>query len=434
MADDSKSIRARSRHLDDSTISGLHAFASRLVSEHDISSISKPTASGIGIEVEPAVESSIDYDSDGDVDMGAVKSTASVSVPTKEPSIDFDSYLPVFILAHGELPRYTEACRSGDDPLNAINKIKEDGSNMFIKIPDNMIMIDPTTQGLYCFDVGRTTDTIFPEIIQRFGNNNFLKERYSRRYNDYSDNHKSTIGGKFGDEKERNRTILQELYTKTKLYYPGDDMNNYYTAFTDYEPYLEKYSIFTINQTWAGPVKKYIAPEWTLLFNNKDADMGCVYLEDVFKKLRKHFGEDQKLMIYLISCRGTTSPYRFKKAGRMDLYYKTILKQEEIERQGIENINKLRPIKFTGRQTRRQDQLTTSIEPKEYDDMIRYYKDIEIAKRLKKQGKLSGGKRKTRKRKNKHKKSKRKNLKIKKRKTKKRKTNKRKTTNKKYKK
>ena len=63
MADDSKGIRARSRHLDGSTIS-------------------KPAASGIGIEVEPTVESSIDYDSDGDVDMGAVKSTASGSGST----------------------------------------------------------------------------------------------------------------------------------------------------------------------------------------------------------------------------------------------------------------------------------------------------------------------------------------------------------------
>ena len=282
--------------------------------------------------------------------------------------IDFNEYVPVFIYAHGELPRYNDKCRSGEHPTDfeKLKEIKSDGSNMFINIPENMILVDPMTQGLYCFS-GVEMEEIFPEIIKIYGNNKFLKEAYSPEYAEYS----STLG----------HYVLKDLYAKTKLYYSGEEIPNYYTAFTDDEDLLHKYSIFTFK---TDPVtnlfsKEYIEKEWVLNFNNKNADHGCVFLEDVFKKLRKYFGPSQKLIIYLISCRGVTKPYAFEKAGKMDLYYKTILKQEEIHRNGVKNINELRPIKFTGRVTRGTDERTAQVDPDEYSDLMRYFKDIETA-------------------------------------------------------
>ena len=285
--------------------------------------------------------------------------------------IDFNEYVPVFIYAHGELPRYNDMCRSGEHPTNfkKLKKIKSDGSNMFINIPENMILVDPMTQGLYCFS-GVEMEVIFPEIIKIYGNNKFLKEAYSPEYAEYS----STLG----------HYVLKDLYAKTKLYYSGEEIPNYYTAFTDNQDFLHKYSIFTFK---TDPVtnlfsKEYIEKEWFLKFNNKNSDYGCVFLEDVFTKLRKHFGPSQKLIIYLISCRGVTKPYAFEKAGKMDLYYKTILKQEEIHRNGVKNINELRPIKFTGRVTRGTDARTAQVDPDEHSELIKYYEDIKKAAQI----------------------------------------------------
>ena len=66
----------------------------------------------------------------------------------------------------------------------------------------------------------------------------------------------------------------------------------------------------------------------------------------------------------------------------MDLYYKTILKQEEIHRNGVKNINELRPIKFTGRVTRGTDERTSQVDPDEHSELIKYYEDIKKAAQI----------------------------------------------------
>ena len=226
-----------------------------------------------------------------DVSVHDIVSTESASImkEKKPSSINFNEYIPVFIYAHGELPRYGDLCRSGEHPtdLEKLKEIKRDGSNMFINIPEDMILVDPMTQGLFCFS-GFEMDTIFPEIIFKYGNNKFLKEAYSPEYAKYSREHRYTeLYNK--ENPEKGNDVIKDLYTKTKLYYSGEEIPNYYTAFTDSPYQLSRYSIFTFR---TDPVtnlfnKEYIDKEWIFNFNNKDSDYGCI-LEDVFTKLRKH--------------------------------------------------------------------------------------------------------------------------------------------------
>ena len=161
----------------------------------------------------------------------------------------------------------------------------------------------------------------------------------------------------------------------------------------------------------------------------------CVFLKDILDKLRQHYIElegnpNKKLIIYLLSCRGTTLKSYFP-PDKEDLFYDTVLKQHYIMVDGQHNVELLRPVPPAGRHTRRSGKITTGMSDSERFDALQHEKNVkEAIKRAKRRAKkLKGGKSRKKRKTNKRRTNKRRTNKRKtnKRKTNKRKTNKRKT-------
>ena len=245
------------------------------------------------------------------------------------------------------MPQYMDRCLDSKDVSK--NKIlDESGDNMFINVPKDMIIVDPMTPNYYCVNSSTISD-YFPLLISKYGNNKFLKDRfsYSKIINriDTSPKNKKDI-----------RDIFLELYNKSKLYYPTESINNLALSFTDNLEEIGDYCIVKYEKKDRSLYN--ILTDWTIKYHSHGRH-DCVFLDDVLNKLRETYPK-KKMLIYLLSCRGTTKKKKFP-IEKEDLYYDVILKQIEIQVEGTNNIKNLRPIAPSSIVTRRKNKLTTGM-------------------------------------------------------------------------
>ena len=210
------------------------------------------------------------YDSDGDVSMGV-----SEIIPSAITEVDFNEYTPIFILSHGGMPQYKDKCLDGKDASK--NKIlDESGDDIFTTVPKNMIVVDPIIPSLNCMDT-YAMNIVFPDIIEKFGNNAFLKGKYS--FTDYIDNIYSK--NKILDE-DSIHVSIKELYNKTKIYYPTEATNNLAISFTNDPKQENRFSIIEYHKP--DKTMYIILGEWTKQYHGTGRH-DCVFLKDIFALL-----------------------------------------------------------------------------------------------------------------------------------------------------
>jgi hypothetical protein len=229
--------------------------------------------------------------------------------------IDFDSnYLPVFLYSHASFAEYDEACKvanpnvSGEVSKEGLMKSITEIDHFFTKVPDDVIVVDPIPSGLLCMS-GWEVDEMFPWFISSSGSNAFLNK------------------DKLPVQKLKNRgiasseiDILQHLYNNRKVYYGGDEINNYRIAFDTntgdipwgiripiYKNKEGKYRRGNIVLNSDNSVKiEMVGKEWSRQYSTARNDQ-CIYLDEVLKKIRELVDEKYtnkpKIILYLVSCR-----------------------------------------------------------------------------------------------------------------------------------
>lgn len=229
--------------------------------------------------------------------------------------IDFDSnYLPVFLYSHAGFAEYDEACKvanpkisgevSGEGLMKSFTKLDD----FFTKVPDDIIVVDPIPSGLLCMSSWEV-DEMFPWFISSSGSNAFLNK------------------DKLPIEKLKNKDIasseidiLQHLYNNRKVYYGGDEINNYRITFDTntgdipwgiripiYKNKEGKYREGNIVLNNDNSVKiDMVGEKWSRQYSTARNDQ-CIYLDEVLKKIRELVDEiyinKPKIILYLVSCR-----------------------------------------------------------------------------------------------------------------------------------
>ena len=229
--------------------------------------------------------------------------------------IDFDSnYLPVFLYSHAGFAEYDEACKvanpkiSGEVSGKGLMKSFIKVDNFFTNVPDDMVVVDPIPSGLLCMS-GWEVDEMFPWFISSSGSNAFLnKDRLPVQELKNEDIASSEID------------ILQHLYNNRKVYYGGDEINNYRITFDTntgdipwgiripiYKNKEGKYKEDNIVLNSDNSVKiDMVGEKWSRQYNTNRNEQ-CIYLDEVLKKIREFVHEiytnKPKIILYLVSCR-----------------------------------------------------------------------------------------------------------------------------------
>lgn len=229
--------------------------------------------------------------------------------------IDFDSnYLPVFLYSHAGFAEYDEACKVADPQVSG--EVAQEGlvksftelDHFFTKVPNDMIVVDPIPSGLLCMS-GWEVDEMFPWFISSSGSNSFLnKDRLPVQYLKNKEISSIEID------------ILQHLYNNRKVYYGGDEINNYRITFDTntgdipwgiripiYKNKEGKYREGNIVLNRDNSVKiDMVGENWSRQYSTSRNDQ-CIYLDEVLKKIREFVNEKYankpKIILYLVSCR-----------------------------------------------------------------------------------------------------------------------------------
>jgi hypothetical protein len=229
--------------------------------------------------------------------------------------IDFDTnYLPVFLYSHAEFAEYNEACKvanpkvsdevSGKGLVRSFEKLDD----FFTNVPDDMIVVDPVPSGLLCMS-GWEVDEMFPWFISSSGSNAFLnKDKLSIQYL------------KNKGIKSTEIDILQHLYNNRKVYYSGNEINNYRIAFDTntgnipwgiripiYKNKEGEYTDDNLELNTDDSVKiEMVHTEWSRQYSTARNNQ-CIYLDEVLNKIREFVNEiytnKPKIILYLVSCR-----------------------------------------------------------------------------------------------------------------------------------
>jgi hypothetical protein len=348
---------------------------------------------------------------------------------------DFNTYLPVFLYSHASFAEWGESCKvadpkvSGDVTEKGIAKSFVDVDDFFTTVPKNMILVDPIPSGLLCMS-GHTVDELFPWFVSSAGNNQFLKNKLP-----IADLKKSNIIPAEID-------ILQHLYNNRKVYYSGNEVNNYRIAFdtnddaipwgiripmyhnqktgnTGDVPYQYTQDNIVIDEYDTATIKM-VHTEWSRQYSTVRNDQ-CIYLDEVLKKVREFVDEiyinKPKILLYLVSCRKQPD-YEFIYENDEPFKLDLLNRQLVVDTNGRNNV----PYGDTTDRKLRNQQ-TFTYDEEDHDNGIKYQKrltgirknTLKIARQMAKNRKQKS---RTRKRK-----SNRKNTLLQKRNKKKRNTN-----------
>ena len=303
--------------------------------------------------------------------------------------INFDDYLPVFLYSHASFPELEESCKVAD--IKVSGEVSEEGKfktlktidDFFMKVPENMVVVDPIPSGLLCMS-GYAVDDLFPWFISVFGSNTFLnKSKLPVQHFKNDEN----VSGKELD-------ALQSLYNNRKLYYPEESINNYRIAFDTNEGSIpwgiripiyknkingegwddtEKYTEENLDMT-NGIDIKLVHPEFSRQYSTKN-NYQCIYLNEVMIKIKEYvkeiYGENKKIALYLISCR--KQPLQ---ENMDEEFHKELLnRQLQVDTLGRQNVPKGLT---TDRKTRGMETFVYDDEEENYDKLLT---DISIKSR-----------------------------------------------------
>lgn len=308
---------------------------------------------------------------------------------------DLDTYLPVFLYSHASFPNYDEECKvanpkvSGEITTQGLFKSFKKADDFFTTVPENMILVDPIPSGLLCVS-GWSVDYLFPAIINDLGNKMFLQNELPVKLLKSIEIDSSDID------------VLQHLYNNRKVYYSGNEINNYRITFdTNSGSILWGIRIPTYQNTI-----EMIREDWTRQYSHAK-NSKCIYLDEVLMKVREFvddiYEEKPKIMLYLVSCRGQPDYESvYEKSPR--------LKQSILQRQLAVNMNGINNVPYgstTDRKLRGQKTFIYDVDDGEsYQERL---DKIQLDSRKRKRGgkRRCNDKRKTRKRQDKkHKKNK----------------------------
>ena len=312
-------------------------------------------------------------------------------------NIDFDSYLPVFLYSHAEFSTIQELDDYGtqsifSDPYNRGKfKIIVKKNELFMDVPDNVIIVDPIMKGDLCFS-NRDIDYGFPNFVLEKGNNAFINsEKYNEAISGINDVYL--------------KDLINTFYNNKKVYFPGSSINNFSIIF-DVNKKGSEYIIpwnIRYKKTENGTLDTLglLSRQYNLGRENELSKR--IMLKDVIKMIKEQINskenipekyknnKDVKIMLYLVSCRGGDTELHEDK----EIYEA----QQKVYNNGL--------YKITDRKARSTDII---FEKPEYDDEAKGMKKRKLdrkqdVKTVKKQKK--GGGRKTKKvKKNKKKKTK----------------------------
>lgn len=210
--------------------------------------------------------------------------------------IDFDDYIPIFIYSHGAYPTFDEECMMSPSTIdtfvrpekNKITETIERVEDLFMKVPKNIVIIDPILEDSYCLST-ETVDEVFPWIISKKGNNSFLKGEFME-----------LVEGTYVDDDDNvdqfNELLM--LYNNTKLYYPRDMYHNLHITFD-----INPESIWNIRyyDKDVGEMVQILSRLSRHINESKD---NCMYLQTLLNEIQNEPAlKGKKLAIYVISCR-----------------------------------------------------------------------------------------------------------------------------------
>ena len=352
-------------------------------------------------------------------------------------NIDFDSYLPVFLYSHAEFATIQELDDYGtqsifSDPYNR-GKIKKivKKNELFMDVPDNVIVVDPIMKGNLCLSY-KEIDYGFPNFVSEKGNNAFINnEKYNEAIKSINNEKYNEAIKSINNEKLTH--IINTFYNNKKVYFPGSTINNFSIIF-DVNKKGSEYDIpwnirYKKTETGTLDTLGLLSRQYNLGRENEVSKR--IMLKDVIKMIKEQINSDRnipekyknnkdvKIMLYLVSCRGGDTELHEDK----EIYEA----QQKVYNNGLYKITD-RKARSTGDIFEKPKYDNEYDSENEYDDQSKEMKkrkldrkqDVEIIKKQKK-----GGGRKTKKaKKNKKKKTKsvKKRAKNKTRKIKKRKS------------
>ncbi len=351
-------------------------------------------------------------------------------------NIDFDSYLPVFLYSHAEFATIQELDENEgktqstfSDPYNRgeIKKI-EKSQDLFMDVPDNIIVVDPIMKGNLCMSY-KEIDYGFPKFVSEKGNNAFIN---SEKYNEAI----KTINV------NSLKDIINTFYNNKKVYFSGSTINNFSIVFDvdkkDFDYTIPWNIRYKKTEKGALDTLGLLSRQYNLGRENEVSKR--ILLKDVIKMIKEQINSkenipgkyknnrDVKIMLYLVSCRGgDTESYQDN-----EIYNA----QQKVYNNGLYKITD-RKARSTGTIFEEPMNIDDSENEDDYDEEAKSIKkrkldrkeDVETPKKQKR-----GGGRKTKKVKKKKKKKTKSVKKRAKKKTRKRKIKKRKSVKKRAKK
>ena len=226
-------------------------------------------------------------------------------------NIDFDSYLPVFLYSHAEFATIQELDENEgktqstfSDPYNRGNIKKIVKKNeLFMDVPDNVIVVDPIMKGNLCLSY-KEIDYGFPNFVSEKGNNAFINsEKYNKAIKSIN------------NEKLK---YINLFYNNKKVYFPGSTINNFSIVF-DVKDKEDEYTIpwnirYKKTETGTLDTLGLLSRQYNLGRENELSKR--IMLKDVIKMIKEQINskeniperyknnKDVKIMLYLVSCRG----------------------------------------------------------------------------------------------------------------------------------
>ena len=284
-----------------------------------------------------------------------------MSAAQEEPDAeeDFDTYLPVFLYSHASFADYDEDCKvanpkvSGEITKEGLFKSFKTQDDFFTTVPENMIVVDPIPSGLLCMS-GWSLDELFPAFINSYGNKTFLQNDLPIKDIKNAEN---------VEIDSRDIDALQHLYNNRKVYYSGDEINNFRITFdvnSGSIPWGIRFPIYenkdqNVFNSYSGHSDiEMIREDWSRQYSNAKKNE-CIYLDEVLIKIREFvddiYNHRPKIMLYMISCRNHPD--------YDDVYEHTpIFKNLLLQRQLAVNINGIKNVPYgstTDRELRGQE-------------------------------------------------------------------------------
>ena len=258
---------------------------------------------------------------------------------------DFDTYLPVFLYSHASFADYDEDCKvanpkvSGEITKEALFKSFKTEDDFFTTVPENMMLVDPIPSGLFCMS-GWAVDELFPAFINSYGNKTFLQNDLPIKDIKNAEN---------VEIDSRDIDALQHLYNNRKVYYSGDEINNFRITFdvnSGSIPWGIRFPIYenkdqNVFNAYVGDSDiEMIHEDWSRQYSNAKKNE-CIYLDEVLIKIREFvddiYNHRPKIMLYMISCRN--HPDYDVQYQDAPIFKKRLLKRQlAVNNKGINNV------------------------------------------------------------------------------------------------